>query len=862
MNQSTVKERLYNFLPAIYRRQDFLLGEPLRALLAIVEGELGILEADIYNLYENWFIETCDLWVMPYIAELVGIWDLNDPEKIFPIQRSRIGNTMRYRRHKGTPRTLELVIEDTTGWTARVVEMFEYVITTQYLQRPRTHRPATFTLTQSTEMVAMRDYFDSNAHTLDIRAFDVNRVRYNLKSLSLFIWRLESYPVKRSTPCYRREMNIRTVRTTDWQSSPYQFENAVFGFKTAPSQRKLTLPVSPRPMVSKRACYYLSVAKKNCYHCKPAELSANLTGCYTFHPLGYDMPLFNRPQTRENLWEHNLNSSEIPMAIGQEAFQEDIRPYQIEPEPDKEWDKLFIKIFNLRDEWYDLEDDVDYPTKNNSFRLGWTETECRKSFSLEEVPPPEPEPEPEIPLNSPYYYGPDRSLVIYIRVCNLKAEKRQRRKKWQKVREFLPMPPAKIEAKSLRDWQAPSPGKIAVDVELGRLMFAPGEDPGWDNLQVNFSYGFSGNMGGGPYNRGETLANYTDNIWLVARNVPDEEKDNPWWYTNLSEAIAAWQESGEAHGIIRIMDNYAYFNSRNQRGMPIVPEPLVIKMKGCDRLTIEAGNGYNPSISPLGGDLIAIGDQQEEATLRLNGLLCGGKIVTAGNVNLEVDHCTIRPKRDADQKQDSIVGVAEKSYNMKVGIANSMVGNLELPAASQELVVLDSIVDGGRGYAIASKEQSYGPQTKIERTTVFGGVYSKKMLLGSETIFTKPVMVQEREGGGLRYSYAPVKMQKEEGDDSYSYAPVNSQTPERYECQPESSGKPELEPSFTSLEYGQPGYTQLSLTCPDEIENGAGNGAEMGVFNNLKRPQREANLEASLEEYVRYGLEVNKVYKN
>lgn len=845
MNQSTVKERLYNFLPAIYRRQDFLLGEPLRALMAIVEGELGILEADIYNLYENWFIETCEEWMMPYIAELVGISDLNDPEKIFPIQRSRIGNTMRYRRHKGTPRTLELVIEDTTGWTARVVEMFEYVITTQYLQRPRTHRPATFTLTQSTEMVAMRDYFDSNAHTLDIRAFDVNRIRYNLKSLSLFIWRLQSYPVKRSTPCYRREMPIRTVHLTGWQTSPDKFENAVFGFKTQPSQRKLTLQVSPRPMVSNRNCYYLSVAKKHWYHCKPAELSANLTGCYTFHPLGYDMPLFNRPQTRENLWEHNLNSSEIPMAISQEAFQEDIRPYQIEPEPDDEWGKRFIKIFKLSDDKEHVypNDLVDYPTENKTFRLGGTENEFRKSLSLEEVPPPAPEPPPEIPLNSPYYYGPDRSLVIYIRVCN---PQRQKRKRWQKVREFLPVPPAKIEAKSLIDWQAPGSGKIAVDVELGRFMFAPGEDPGWDNLQVNFSYGFSGNMGGGPYSRGETLANYTENIWFVARNVPEEETDNPWWYTNLSEAIAAWQESEKAHGIIRIMDNYAYLHSRNQQGMPIVPEPLVIKMKKCDRLTIEAGNGYNPSISPQGGDLIAIGDRQEEATLRLNGLLWGGKIVIEGNVNLEVDHCTIRPKRDADQKQDSIVGVAEKSYNMKVSIANSMVGNIELPAASQELVVYDSIVDGGRGYAIASKEQSYGPETQIERTTVFGGVYSKKMLLGSETIFTKPVMVQQREGGGLRYSYAP----------------VNSQAPERYECQPESSGKQEMEPSFTSLEYGQPGYNQLSLTCAEEIENGAGNGAEMGVFNNLKRPQREANLEASLEEYVRYGLEVNKVYKN
>lgn len=849
MNQSTVTERLYDLLPAIYRRQDFLREEPLRALLAIVEQELGILEADINNLYENWFIETCDLWVIPYIAELVGIFDLNDPEKIFPIQRSRIGNTMRYRRHKGTPRTLELVIQDTTGWTARVVEMFEYVITTQYLQRPRTHRKATFTLTQSTEMVAMRDYFDSNAHTLDIRAFEANRIRYNLKSLSLFIWRLESYPVKRSTPCYRRELPIRTVHLGDWQSNKYKFENAVFGFKTQPSQRKLTVLVSPRPMVSQRDCYYLSVAKKNWYDCQPAV--KNLTGCYTFHPLGYDMPLFNRPQTRENLWEHNLNSSEIPMAIGQEAFQEDLRPYQIEPTPDNEWDKRFIKIFNLSEEEEDYPNDwVENLTENQTFRLPPTEKDYRQSFSLETVPPREPEPAPEIPLNSEYYYGPDRSLVIYIRICKINPAMQRRRKKWQRVCEFEPVPPGKIEAKSLRDWEAPSPGKIAVDVELGRLMFAPGEDPGWDNLQVNYSYGFSGNMGGGPYNRSQTLANNTDNIFYVARIPLDE----PGWYPSLSEAIAAWKESGEDRGIIRIMDNYAYIHARTQTGMPIVPESLVIEMAGCNSLTIEAGDGYNPSISPLGGDLIVIGDDREEATLRLNGLWCGGKIMTAGNLRLEIDHCTIKPNREADQKQDSIVGIAETSYTVKVQITNSIAGSVVLPAASQELVVSDSIVDGGRGYAIASKQQSYGPATQIERTTLFGGVYSKKMLLGSETIFTQPVMVQQQETGGLRYSYAPV-WQDSEGR-------LYSQTPERYECQPESADRPEMQPSFTSMQYGQPGYAQLSLTCAREIENGAGNGAEMGVFNNLKRPQREANLEASLEEYVRFGLEVNKIYKN
>jgi hypothetical protein len=34
----------------------------------------------------------------------------------------------------------------------------------------------------------------------------------------------------------------------------------------------------------------------------------------------------------------------------------------------------------------------------------------------------------------------------------------------------------------------------------------------------------------------------------------------------------------------------------------------------------------------------------------------------------------------------------------------------------------------------------------------------------------------------------------------------------------------------------------------------------MGVFNQLKQPQREANLRTALEEYLRFGLEAGIFY--
>ena len=63
-----------------------------------------------------------------------------------------------------------------------------------------------------------------------------------------------------------------------------------------------------------------------------------------------------------------------------------------------------------------------------------------------------------------------------------------------------------------------------------------------------------------------------------------------------------------------------------------------------------------------------------------------------------------------------------------------------------------------------------------------------------------------------------------------------------------------LRPTFTSVRYGDPGYAQLSRTCAEEILTGSEDGSEMGVFQHLKQPQRQANLRASLVEYLRFGL--------
>ena len=58
-------DRLYNLLPAVYRMRDAAQGYPLRGLLAVISEQVNVIEADIAQLYHNWFIETCQDWVVP-----------------------------------------------------------------------------------------------------------------------------------------------------------------------------------------------------------------------------------------------------------------------------------------------------------------------------------------------------------------------------------------------------------------------------------------------------------------------------------------------------------------------------------------------------------------------------------------------------------------------------------------------------------------------------------------------------------------------------------------------------------------------------------------------------------------------------
>ena len=193
------KKNLYNLLPSIYRQRDAELGKPLEALLGVVAEQVRVIERNIDDLYEDWFIETCDPWVVPYIGDLLSARLLNeDVAGVAMPERAYVANTISYRRRKGTVSMLEELAADITGWPAKVVEFFELLETTQYINHLRPWNFRTPDIRNENALELLGTPFDSIAHTVEVRHINSGRGCYNIPNIGIFLYRLTAFPVNDS----------------------------------------------------------------------------------------------------------------------------------------------------------------------------------------------------------------------------------------------------------------------------------------------------------------------------------------------------------------------------------------------------------------------------------------------------------------------------------------------------------------------------------------------------------------------------------------------------------------------------------------------------------------------------------------
>ena len=186
---------LYELLPAIYRIRDGERGEPLRALPAVLAEQAQVLEENLEQLYDDQFIETCADWVTPYIGGLIGYRTLHGVAPAISSPRADVANTIGFRRRKGTATMLEEMARDVTGWPARVVEFFQLLPATQYMNHIRPEARFTPDLRAWEPLERLGTAFDSIAHTVDVRHIAKGSGRYQIPNVGIFLWRLQACPL-------------------------------------------------------------------------------------------------------------------------------------------------------------------------------------------------------------------------------------------------------------------------------------------------------------------------------------------------------------------------------------------------------------------------------------------------------------------------------------------------------------------------------------------------------------------------------------------------------------------------------------------------------------------------------------------
>ena len=709
------RERLYRLLPAIYRIRDYELGDPqkqdpqkdrpLEGLLLAIDRELQILEIDIDHLYENWFIETCDEWVVPYIGDLVSIQALYAASSSETIQakqrpygiqerRAYVANTIAYRKRKGTASVLEQLARDVTGWGAKVVEFWDLLALNQNLDRIRTQNK-TVDLRSSTQLDLLGTPFESEtAYTIQVRPTRSGNGRYNVPYIGLYIWRLSIYPLQRVT--------ARLVKNSGSAEQVMIF--ALYCLIQSGLYRLALLLLQDYPRC-----------------------------CYSFSPLeNSKIQLFNDPQTQSEITqlaeEINLPIP-LPRSPDFEGYQGENPAFQIfingqsDPIPP---DKVLITtlVKPLKGEEESDGDDWLIPILSDSAKV--------MIFAL------------SLLIKTDLYQFVSLFVMVYLLLRHI----------------------------------------VAVDPELGRIVFLDRIRP--QRVEVSYAYGFSGDVGGGPYEREDDLPQLPAAVSNSFSLTWEIEQANSASANPLAEAIQSWNCSllaKRTKGIILIRDDATYSGD------------LEIKIPADRQLIIVAANGRRPHIlGNISVQGIAAVDPSknhnttEQSKLNLNGLLIEGKLVVEpGNLRwLNLSHCTLVPQQGGLMVHTPPANIGAEDvdcYNsrLKITIIRSICGAIQLTDIVPELEIVDSIVDSiiDRGSQIKGFSAIAAPQAqvKIATTTILGSTIAGN-LEASDSIFNKQVTVTRRQTGCVRFCYVP----------------DGSQTPPRYQCQPDLTLEEKLDP--------------------------------------------------------------------
>jgi len=185
-------DRLYALLPPSFRQRDSESGLALGRLMTALSEPYQQLSDSAEALYDQWFIETCGQRAIPLIGALFGVD--GDPDMIewVPSWRRFVANAAAYQRRKGSGATLACAAAAASGWPALAHFDEREINATQAVGDPDDARATTFAVDRDPVRAAP---FDRSTRSGDLWVPGAEP-----NAVTLFLWRLQVYPVTRVSP--------------------------------------------------------------------------------------------------------------------------------------------------------------------------------------------------------------------------------------------------------------------------------------------------------------------------------------------------------------------------------------------------------------------------------------------------------------------------------------------------------------------------------------------------------------------------------------------------------------------------------------------------------------------------------------
>lgn len=897
------RERLLELLPAIYRRRDQEGDGTLSALLGIFAQQAEALAEDLSQLYDDQFIETCAEWVVPYIADLVGARGVVSVQEAGFSARAYVANTIRYRRRKGTIAVVEQLARDVTGWPASAVEFFTRLIWSQNMNHIRAGDAATVDLRDWKAIERLDSAFESNDHVVDVRRIATGRGKYNIPNVGIFLWRLQAYSLTASpaVAVSNRQFLIHPLGIDAPLVTNPATETEI---EHLAEPRNVPLPISRRvlddALTNEVGAFYGSdrddsilIRKGNAVvpvtDVDVCDLSDG-NHAWTTQP---GKPVAIDPVLGRIALAAPTND---PISVTfHYAFPADVGGGEYEREASFALRDLPIKnvpadFATIAAALTDLGSASGIVEIADSGR--YAETFDITLAAQQRV---------EIRANN----GRRPSLVLGADCAIIGDEGSQ-----------LFLNGLLISGGGL---VVPATNNELGLLQLAHCTLVPGQslardgsplrpdlpsirvDEPNDALELVLERCITGPL---HVSGTSTAMEATDSIIQgIARdgwpavvsgvlsapvNVSGAApaikitigKRSPALVTIPAKANYTLPELRDAlQQAIRDAGTAAAFTQArvlaNDFHLVILPgtnESLTVEKEVADTTfeTLKLQDGERRLVRVAISDRLSSPVDLTAATPRI-GLRIGG----GTSKQIQFTEGTLANVRGSLEGAIHAVGGAPYADAFVLADGDRL---LIVPGTESdvELSPADATTLYELGFAVR-REAIRGPfggtfsaPLTLTRCTILGGVLATELPFVTDSIFTLPVQSKKKQTGCVRFSFVP------EG----------SRTPRRYRCQPDLAVSDEvarreklgmvvteadellireqiaswLVPSFVSTHYPDAAYAQLARATPRQIRTGSEDGSEMGVYEHLKQPQRESNLRAALNEYLRFGLEAGIFY--